>query len=85
MITESKLRLEYDGSQALLVALPDGHELAPPWGYSDNPQMSLGQDRFQMVVDGSMADDEIGRRIRARFGIGERSTLLDIQAFTPTS
>jgi hypothetical protein len=85
LISESKLRMEYDGTQAQLITLPDGYELDPPWAYSDNPQMSLGQGRFQLEVDESMSDEEIGRRIRYRFAIGERKTLLDVQAFTPTS
>lgn len=84
MITEPKTAYVRKDGGICLATLPDGTELDPPWAYSDNPNMTLGIDRFQMVVDGSMSDAEIGRRIRARFGF-ERTTLLDVQAFSPTS
>ncbi|OBK18588.1 hypothetical protein [Mycobacterium asiaticum] len=73
-----------DGS-ICLATLADGFELDPPWAYSDNQRMTLGMTRFQIVVDDSLSDAEIGQRIRAAlFGI-ERKTLLDIQAYSPAS
>lgn len=83
MITEPRTAYVLMDGSICLATLPDGCELDPPWAYSDNPHMSLGVDRFQMVVDDSVSDAEIGRRIRARFGF-ERKTLLDVQAFSPT-
>jgi len=83
MISEPRTAYVLKDGDICLSTLPDGYELDPPWAYSDNPHMSLGIDRYQMVVDESMSDAEIGKRIRAMFRF-ERKTLLDIQGFSPT-
>ena len=84
MITEPRTAYVLQNGGICLATLPDGYELDPPWAYSENPQMSLGVDRFQMVVDDSVSDEEIGQRIRAKFGMAGRRSLLDVHAFMPT-
>jgi len=81
----SRIELDYENGRMRLVRLPDGYELDPPWDYSDSPQVSLGLGRYQLVVDDSVSDEEIGHRIRAYFGgLRGRMCLLDVHAFMPS-
>lgn len=81
----TRMQFTWDGSEMRLTKLPDGFELAPPWAYSKTRNESLGGERYQVVIDSDMSDEEIGRLIRSQAGTKPgRETLLDVRAWTPT-